>query len=241
LRVARGAARSSLATAGESEFDLSFHHGIFIMAETSTTQSLGAGPPKMMLIPPVNERDHAQGSAIVAITLVEYGDYHSRECAAAQPWIEALQARMGDRLRLVFRHFPAFGVRPLAAEAAEAAGLQGRFWQMHKLLFEHQSALGNGYLVEYARDLKLDTGQFLRDMAGHVCAERVRSDLASGAESGVQKTPVFFVNGARQPSSWKGDLAAMPTIPRTETGRRADVSGAEESDKQESDEQESDE
>lgn len=195
----------------------------------------------MTLIPPVNERDHAQGPAIVAMTLVEYGDYHSPECAAAQPWIEALQSRMGDRLRLVFRHFPAFGLHPKAAEAAEAAGLQGRFWQMHKVLFEHQSALGNGYLVEYARDLDLDTGQFLRDMAGHVCAERVHSDLVSGAESGVWKTPTFFVNGTRQPSSWKGDLTAMPTISRTETGRRANDSGADESEEPESNEPENDE
>ncbi len=190
----------------------------------------------MMLIPPVNERDHAQGPATAAITLVEYGDYHNQECAAALPWIEALQSRMGDRLRLVFRHFPAFGLHPYAAEAAEAAGLQGGFWQMHKVLLEHQTALGNGHLVEYARDLELDTGQFLRDMAGLICAERVCADLASGAESGVQKTPTFFVNGTRQSSSWKGGLAAMPTIPLTETGRRADDSGAEASDEQASDE-----
>ncbi len=187
------------------------------MTETLKTQLLGAEPSKMMLIPPVSERDHAQGPAIVAITLVEYGDYHSRECAAAQPWIEALQSRMGDRLRLVFRHFPVIGLPPQAAEAAEAAGMQGHFWQMHKLLFEHQSALGNGYLVEYARDLELDTGQFLRDMAGHVCAERVRSDLASGAESGVQNTPAFFISGTRQPSFWNGSLDAIPTMPRTKT------------------------
>ena len=157
----------------------------------------------MMLIPPVSERDHAQGPATAAITLVEYGDYHNPECAAALPRIEALQSRMGERLRLVFRHFPASGLRPHAAEAAEAAGLQNRFWEMHKALLAHQSALGNGYLVEYASDLKLDTGRFLRDMAGHVCAERVRSDLASGAESGVQNTPTFFVNGVCEPNFWK--------------------------------------
>ena len=167
----------------------------------------------MLLTPPVSERDHAQGPATAAITLVEYGDYHSRECAAALPWIEALQSRMGDRLRLVFRHFPALGLPPHAAEAAEAAGLQGRFWEMHAALFAHPSALGNGHLVEYARDLGLDTGRFLRDMAGHDCADRVRSDLASGAESGVQNTPAFFVNGVRGRGSWKAGLASLTAAP----------------------------
>ena len=173
----------------------------------------------MMLIPPVSERDHAQGPATAVITLVEYGDYHNRECAAALPWIEALQSRMGDRLRLVFRHFPALGLPPHAAKAAEAAGLQGRFWQMHKALLAHQSALGNGYLVEYARDLELDTGRFLRDMAGHVCAERVRSDLASGAGSGVQNTPSFFINGVSGLGSWElGRWADDGTPPAPEGG-----------------------
>jgi len=161
-----------------------------------------------MLIPSVNERDHAQGPATAAITLVEYGDYQDPQCAAAQPWIKALQARMGDRLRLVFRHYPASDPPPRAAEAAEAAGRQGRFWGMHDVLFEHQSALGNGFLVEYARDLGLDTSLFLRDMTGHVFAERVWLDLASGRRSGVQDTPAFFVNGVRQPGSWTGDLGS---------------------------------
>ena len=163
----------------------------------------------MMLIPPVSERDHAQGPATAVITLVEYGDYHNRECAAAKPWIEALQSRMGDRLRLVFRHFPASGLPTHAAEAAEAAGHQGRFWGMHDVLLEHQSALGNGFLVEYARDLGLDTSLFLRDMTGHVFAERVRLDLAGGRRSGVQKTPAFFVNGVRGRGSWKAGLASL--------------------------------
>jgi protein-disulfide isomerase len=151
-----------------------------------------------MLTPSVSERDHTQGLAKAAMTLVEYGDYHDPNCAAAQPWIKALQARMGDRLRLVFRHFPADGLHPHAAEAAEAAGLQGQFWGMHATLLAHQSALGNGYLVEYAHGLGLDTSRFLRDIAGPVCAERVRSDRGGGTLSGVQDVLTFFVNGIRQ-------------------------------------------
>jgi protein-disulfide isomerase len=199
---------------------------------------------RIMLDPPVSEHDHAQGLATAAVTLVEYGDYNDPRCAAAQPWIKALQAQMGDRLRLIFRHFPASGLHPHAAEAAESAGLQGQFWEMHDALFAHHTALGNGHLVEYARELGLDMSRFLRDMTGHVSAERVCLDLASGAKSHVKNTPTFFANGTRQPSSWKGDLAAMRTIPSTKTteaGRRAEESGTEESDARESDEQNSDE
>jgi protein-disulfide isomerase len=195
---------------------------------------------KMLLTPLVSEYDHAQGLATAAVTLVDYGDYHDPNCAAAQPWIKALQGQMGDNLRLIFRQFPASSLHPHAAEAAEAAGLQGRFWGMHDTLFAHQSALGNGHLVEYAHELGLDINQFLQDMTGHVCAERVRLDSASGTKSGVQKTPAFFVNGTRQPSSWKGDLAFLPDIPRTKTteaGRRAAERAAEESDEQEGNEQ----
>jgi protein-disulfide isomerase len=149
------------------------------------------------LIPLVGEHDHVQGPAAAALTLVEYGDYHETRCADAQPRIKALQAQLGGRMRLVFRHFPAdSGVA--CSYAAEAAGLQGQFWAMHETLLEHQSALGNGYLVEYAQSLGLDMGRFLRDLAGGVCAERVRSDWQSGTRSGVQSTPTFFINGQRQ-------------------------------------------
>jgi protein-disulfide isomerase len=161
------------------------------------------GRTRKVLIPPVSERDHAQGLATAATTLVEYGDYQDPQCAAAQPLVKALQARMGDRLRLVFRHFLATGLSPHAAEAAEAAGLQDRFWAMHDTLFAHQSALGTGHIVEYANDLKLDMSRFLRDMTGHVSSERLDADRESGAQSGVREAPAFFVNGVRQPGSWK--------------------------------------
>ena len=184
------------------------------MAETLTAEA-----PRILLTPPVSEHDHAQGLATAAITLVEYGDYHDPWCAAAQPWIKALQARMGDRLRLVFRHFPASRLPPHAAEAAEAAGLQGRFWEMHDTLFEHQTALGSGHLVEYARDLELDMSPFLRDMTKHLSAERVWLDLASGRQSGVRDTPAFFVNGVRQPSAWKWGLASILAAPAEDGGQ----------------------
>lgn len=195
---------------------------------------------KILLTLLVSERDHAQGLATAAVTLVEYGDYNDPRCAAAQPWIKDLQARMGDNLRLIFRQFPASSFHMRAAEAAEVAGLQGQFWEMHDTLFAHQSALENGHIVEYARDLGLDISRFLRDMTGHVSVERVCLDLASGAQNDVQDTPTFFVNGTRQPSSWKGDLAALSDISAkgtTSDGRHTEVSGAEQSDKHDSDEQ----
>lgn len=195
------------------------------MTETPTAQPLGAGSQTTRLIPPVGERDHAQGPATAAVTLVEYGDYYDQQCAAALPQIEALRSRMGDRLRFVFRHFPASGLYLHAAEAAEAAGLQGQFWEMHEALFEHQSELGNGHLVEYARDLGLDMIRFLRDLAGDVSTGRVRSDLAGGARSGVQNTPTFFVNGVRQLDVWNVGLASTAALSAQnveEVGRWAD-------------------
>ncbi len=157
-----------------------------------------------MLTPPVSDRDHAQGPATAAITLVEYGDFHDPHCAAAHLRIKALQARMGDSLRFVFRHFPATALYPHAAEAAEAAGLQDRFWEMHDTLFAHQSALGNGHLVEYADSLKLNTSQFLRDVTGHISTDRLTADRVSGVQSGVRDSPTFFVNGIRQLGCWDG-------------------------------------
>ena len=157
---------------------------------------------EMKLTLPVSDQDHAQGCAAADITLVEYGDYNSVQCAAVQPWIKAVQDQMGTRLRYVFRHFPETGLHPHAAEAAEAAGRQGRFWEMHDMLFAHYLELGNGFLVEYANELGLNTRRFLQDMTQDVSLDRVRQDRAGGMESGVQETPAFFVNGLRQSGSW---------------------------------------
>lgn len=153
-------------------------------------------------MPPVSKQDHAQGPAAAAITLVEYGDYNSAECAAAQPFVKAVQRHLGKRLRHIYRHFPAVGLHPHPAEAAEAAGRQGRFWEMHEMLFGHYLALGNGFLVEYADDLGLNTRRFLRDMTQDVSLDRVCEDRAGGVKSGVQETPAFFINGLRQSGSW---------------------------------------
>jgi len=157
------------------------------------------------LTSPVSERDHIQGSDDAPVTLVEYGDYECPDCGNAFPVVKEVQARMGNRLRYVYRHFPLSKIHPHAqhaAETAEGAGAQGKFWEMHDTLFENRAALDDPHLMGYIRDLGLDTQQFGREMAGHVHTERVREDFKSGVRSGVNGTPTFFINGIRFDREW---------------------------------------
>ena len=161
-----------------------------------------------------DDRDHIQGRADAAVTLVEYGDYECPYCGAAYPIVKELQARMGDRLRFVFRNFPITTSHPhaeQAAEAAEAGAAQGRFWEMHDLLYENQTQLRDQDLYGYAEQLGIDVGRFDKDLAEHVHAPRVREDFMSGVRSGVNGTPSFYVNGARHDDSYDFEtlLAAL--------------------------------
>jgi protein-disulfide isomerase len=152
-----------------------------------------------------DDRDHIQGPADAAVTLVEYGDYECPYCGAAYPIVKQLQARMGDRLRFVFRNFPITTSHPhaeQAAEAAEAGAAQGRFWEMHDLLYENQTQLRDQDLHGYAEQLGIDVERFDKDLAEHVHAPRVREDFMSGVRSGVNGTPSFYVNGARHDDSY---------------------------------------
>ncbi len=149
--------------------------------------------------------DHVRGEPDAPLTLVEYGDFQCPYCEDAFPIVEEVRRRLGDRLRFVFRHFPLSRIHPhaeAAAEAAEAAEAQGRFWAMHDYLFAHQRALEEEDLEHYAADLGLDRDRFAADLAGHVHAPRVQDDLAGGIRSGVQGTPTFFINGARHEGSY---------------------------------------
>ncbi len=160
-------------------------------------------PPKLTV--PVSDRDHIQGSDSAIVTLVEYGDFQCPHCSQVHPIILDLKKQLGDRLRVVYRHFPISSAHPdakLAAEAAEAAAAQGKFWEMHHILFSHQSALDYGHLVQYAAELGLDVAQFERDLKDHVYADRVREDFSSGVRSGVNGTPTFFINGVRYDGAW---------------------------------------
>jgi len=130
--------------------------------------------------------------------MVEYADFECPYCAQAYPVVKALENDLGALLAVVFRHFPLATVHPhaqLAAEAAEAAGAQRRFWEMHDTLFEHQSRLAPDDLVAYASMLQLDPARFAQDIAAHRRAAKVREDFQSGVRSGVSGTPTFFING----------------------------------------------
>jgi protein-disulfide isomerase len=171
-----------------------------------------------LTMPVSDDRDHIQGPAEAAVTLVEYGDYECPYCGAAYPIIKEIQARMGDRLRFVFRNFPITTSHPHAehaAEAAEAAATQGRFWEMHDLLYENQQSLEDQHLHGYAERLGLDIEPFDRQLAEHVHADRVHEDFISGVRSGVNGTPTFYINGARHDDSYDLEtlLAALERAP----------------------------
>lgn len=154
-----------------------------------------------VLDPPVDRHcDHFRGRDGAPITLLEYGSYASPGSARAQPAIERVRVTVGKDLRLVFRHFPLDDEHPhaqVAAEAAEAAGAQGRFWEMHHHLFANQDAIQPAALHRYARELGLDGDRFDADLRSRRHSDRVRRDLDSGVRSGVQGTPTFFIDGER--------------------------------------------
>jgi len=161
-----------------------------------------------ILRPPINERDHVAGAADAPITLVEFGDYECPFCGRAEGVIRALRQQLGGRMRFVFRNFPIVPIHShavLAAEAAEAAGAQGQFWPMHDLLFDNQDALEAPNLVEYANRVGLDVEAFVDDLRDHRYLEKVRDDVHSGAESGVEGTPTFFINGQRHEGGYDFD------------------------------------
>ena len=160
-----------------------------------------SSPYRPQLVLPVSpERDHIRGPVGAPIVLLEYGDYECPFCGAAHPVVQELRRLMGNQMSLVYRHFPLTNVHPHAepaAEAAEAAGAQGRFWAMHDMLFEHQDALEAEDLLAYAQAIGLDVQRFVRELADGTHRPRVREDFLSGVRSGVSGTPTFYVNGVR--------------------------------------------
>jgi protein-disulfide isomerase len=183
--------------------------------------AMRAEPTRPHLTLPVGERDHIQGPKTAKVTLVEYGDYQCPSCLQAYPIMIDIQEHLGDKMRLVFRNFPLTTVHPNAqhaAEAAEAAGVQGKFWEMHDCLYEHQARLADGDLLEYAGDIGLDTARFKRDLETHTFAGRVREDFQSGVRSGVNRTPTFFINGLRHDGPW--DLETLTAAILEAAGER---------------------
>jgi protein-disulfide isomerase len=149
---------------------------------------------------PVGANDHMQGDPDAAITLVEYGDYECPHCGRAYPIVQRVQKHFGKRLLFVFRNFPLTQSHPhaeSAAETAEFAAGEGKFWEMHDLLFENQDHLGFELFEELAEQLGLDPVALAKSLENREFAARVRSDFTSGVRSGVNGTPTFFINGMR--------------------------------------------
>jgi len=162
------------------------------------------------LVVPVQAADHALGPDHAPVIIVEYGDFECPQCKTAAPAVKMLLNDYPDEVRFVFRHFPLETAHPhalAAAEAAECAGEQGKFWEMSDLLFANQTHLQPKHLRGYADQLGLDMAQFTAEMDDHVYLQRIREHIDGGKRSRVRGTPGFFVNGTIQDVSF--DLKAL--------------------------------
>jgi Na+/H+ antiporter NhaA len=166
------------------------------------------------------ERDHIRGAMDAPVTLLEYGDYECPYCGQAEDVIRELLASFGDDVRYVWRHLPLNDVHPnaqLAAEAAEAAGAQGYFWEMHDRLLDRQDELRPMHLRRYAEEIGLDTERFGDELRRREYLSRVADDVGSADASGVAGTPSFFINGRRHSGAY--DIAALSAAVRAARGR----------------------
>lgn len=178
--------------------------------------SPGANPPQV------------KGRADAPVTIEEFGDYQCPPCGALYPELEKIQAHYGDQVRLVFRHYPLVRIHPnalAAAHAAEAAGLQGKFWEMHDQLYRAQKSWeragdARAAFVAYARTLGLDAERFARDMNGDSVDARIAADLERAASLGVDSTPVIFVNGRKLPYSTQTGKDLRTAIDKALAGTR---------------------
>ena len=158
------------------------------------------------LKPPVNEKDHTDGTAAASIELVEYGDYQCPHCGAAYPVIKKIQKTFGKQIRFVFRNFPLSEIHPdamAAAIATEAAALQNKFWQMHDIIFENQDLLSAEGLHKMAVSVGLNMQKFKKDIQREDLQAKVESDFESGVRSGVNGTPTFFINSQRHDADFE--------------------------------------
>ncbi len=181
---------------------------------------LGTGDTIIDLAVPVDpKRDHVRGPDRAPVALVEYGDFECPYCGQAEPVIRELLADYGD-LRYVWRHLPLSDVHPhaqLAAEAAEAAAIQAKFWPMHDQLLDHQGALTAKDLIRYATELGLDADQFTRALRNHAGEVRISEDMDSADLSGVSGTPTFFINGKRHHGAY--DITTLSDVVRVARAR----------------------
>ncbi len=165
----------------------------------------------MPLKPPVSAHDHLEGNPDASIELVEYGDYQCPHCGRAYHVVKTLQEKLGSQLKFSFRNFPLAKIHPeatLAAIATEAAARQGKFWEMHDIIFENQEDLEQPALIAYAEEIGLDISLFEKDLSDETLLQKVESDFESGIRSGVNATPTFFINGEKYNNGWEGERIA---------------------------------
>jgi protein-disulfide isomerase len=185
----------------------------------------------MSLAKPIDESDHVQGPADAPVTLVEYGDFQCPHCRTAHFYLKNVLATMGDDMRFVFRHMPLTQIHPMAqpaAEAAEAAGAQGKFWPMHDAIYENQDLLSPALLTRLGQRLGLDMQRFNDDLASHRFLPKVKEDFMSAVRSGAAGTPSFFINGEPYEGGFDDEplidalrFAAQGRAPHVTKGRHA--------------------
>jgi protein-disulfide isomerase len=154
----------------------------------------------MSLKPAVSDADHAEGNLNADLVVVEYGDYQCPYCGAAYPILKELMSQFGSRIKFVYRNFPLSELHQYARAAAlvaEAANLQGKFWEMHDSIYENQQYLNESLLLDLAEKLKLDIAQLKKDLEKLAVRDKVDADFESGVISGVNGTPSFFINGRK--------------------------------------------
>jgi protein-disulfide isomerase len=166
------------------------------------------------LAAPVSSKDHVRGSPLAKVTLISYGDFSNPDCTRTYQTVKKIQKEMGSRLRYVFRSFPdrlEFANSEDAAEAAECASSQGKFWEMHDCMFENQGAFDEVQLARCAKELGLNLRQFRREMREHVHLAKVRAGREAGVRRGVVGAPTFFINSTRHESSF-GLATLLPAV-----------------------------
>jgi protein-disulfide isomerase len=169
------------------------------------------------LVGAVTEADYIRGDPDARVTLVEYGEFECPHCGRAYHSIKELLEEAAGKVRFVFRHFARDDVHPFSersAQAAEAAGAQGRFWEMHDSLFESQHQLEHDDLERHAERLGLDVARFSREMRDQVHLPTVRAHLDSGLAGGVTETPTFFIDGVKYTGSYDTESLVSATLRR---------------------------
>ncbi len=178
------------------------------VASGGTGGSMGANASSTFVattVPPVTAADWTQGNKNAKVSVIEYGDFVCPACGAYNPIVDQLIQNYGDQVLFAFRNFPLYEIHPdagISAQAAEAAGLQGKYWEMHDLLYQNQatwstvdaSSVVSQYFDGYAQSLGLDVNKFNQDINATSVLDKIQTDVAGGTAAQIDHTPIFFVN-----------------------------------------------